>query len=75
VATVSDRSGLLVLKIRRFDDGAAGAPRFIVTATSTLDLSTREETQVTARSAEEVMDIVTRWIDAFLCDDGALTEP
>jgi hypothetical protein len=79
VASRSDRSGLLVVKIRLVESNPLEtAPRFVATITTTLDLAAREEARVTASSVEEVLAIVRRWIDAFRrgsAGDKALTKP
>jgi hypothetical protein len=79
VAASGRRVGLLIIRARLLDDDASDtSPRFVATITTTLDLATRDETQTTARSVEEIGAVVRRWIDAFLAgstDDESLTSP
>ena len=67
MASPGRRTGLLIVRVRLLEDEASDAsPLFVATITTTLDLATRQETQTTARSAEEVVAVVRRWIDAFV---------
>jgi hypothetical protein len=71
------RSGLLIIRVRLLDDSAPdGSPLLIATITTTLDLATREETRTTARSVDEIVAVVRRWIDSFVtgsANDESLT--
>jgi hypothetical protein len=79
VVSRSDRSGLLVVKVRLLEgEREEPEPRFVATITTTLDLAAREEARITASSVEEVLAIVRQWIDAFrrgFAGDEALTKP
>ena len=62
MVTGSDRTGVMVVRI--WMEGGDGSLR--ARLTETLDLSTHEETARAASTVEEIVDIVSGWIEAFL---------
>jgi hypothetical protein len=79
VASRCDRCGLLILKIRLVDsEPRDSVPRFVARITTTLELGTRDEAQMTASSVEEVLAIVRDFVNAFRggsAGDSPLTKP
>ncbi len=62
MVTGSDRTGVMVVRI--WIEGSDGSLR--ARLTETLDLSTHEETARAASTLEEIVDIVSSWVETFL---------
>jgi hypothetical protein len=61
MASGLDRTGVMVVRVWiERSDGSLRAR-----LTETLDLTTHEETSCAASSAEEIVEIVSRWVQAF----------
>jgi len=54
---------------------ADSPPVFAATITSTLDLATKQEEQVSVTSTDDAIAVVQRWLDAFVAGDDPLTPP